>query len=44
MPRGRIFDRNGKVLVDNASKMAITYTRGQKQHNRKCDTAKSYQS
>ena len=23
-------DRNGKVLVDNASKMAITYTRGRK--------------
>ncbi|EHS31638.1 penicillin-binding protein dimerization domain protein [Staphylococcus aureus subsp. aureus IS-111] len=30
VPRGRILDRNGKVLVDNASKMAITYTRGRK--------------
>lgn len=30
VPRGRILDRNGKVLVDNASKKAITYTRGRK--------------
>ncbi len=30
VPRGRILDRNGKVLVDNASKMAITYTQGSK--------------
>lgn len=30
VPRGRILDRNGKVLVDNASKKAITYTRGKK--------------
>lgn len=30
VPRGRILDRNGKVIVDNASKMAITYTRGKK--------------
>lgn len=28
VPRGRILDRNGKVVVDNASKKAITYTRG----------------
>ena len=27
-PRGRILDRNGNVIVDNASKKAITYTRG----------------
>ena len=27
VPRGRILDRNGKVLVDNASNMAFTYTR-----------------
>ncbi|MGW9856087.1 penicillin-binding protein 3 [Staphylococcus hominis] len=30
VPRGRILDRNGKVLVDNASKLAITYTRSRK--------------
>lgn len=30
VPRGRILDRNGKILVDNASKKAITYTRGKK--------------
>ncbi|MCJ1656269.1 penicillin-binding protein 2 [Staphylococcus sp. NRL 16/872] len=30
VPRGRILDRNGKVLVDNASKLAITYTRSKK--------------
>ncbi|MDT3959445.1 penicillin-binding protein 2 [Staphylococcus kloosii] len=30
VPRGRILDRNGKVIVDNASKMSITYTRGKK--------------
>ncbi|MDU1729362.1 MAG: penicillin-binding protein 2, partial [Staphylococcus epidermidis] len=30
VPRGRILDRNGKVLVDNASKMSITYTRNRK--------------
>ncbi|MGV3128494.1 peptidoglycan D,D-transpeptidase FtsI family protein [Staphylococcus simulans] len=28
VPRGRILDRNGKILVDNASKKSITYTRG----------------
>ena len=27
-PRGRILDRNGNIIVDNASKKAITYTRG----------------
>ena len=27
VPRGRIFDRNGKVLVDNKPKNAITYTK-----------------
>ncbi|EKU49888.1 peptidoglycan D,D-transpeptidase FtsI family protein [Staphylococcus massiliensis] len=27
VPRGRILDRNGNVLVDNASKKSITYTR-----------------
>src|SRR5699024_4354968 len=27
VPRGRIYDRNRKVLVDNKSKKAITYTR-----------------
>lgn len=26
-PRGRIFDRNGKVLIDNEAKNAITYTK-----------------
>lgn len=30
VPRGRILDRNGKILVDNASKLAITYTRSRK--------------
>ena len=30
VPRGRILDRNGKVLVDNASKKAITYARRRK--------------
>ena len=30
VPRGRILDRNGKILVDNASKLAITYTRSKK--------------
>ncbi|MGY3480830.1 MULTISPECIES: peptidoglycan D,D-transpeptidase FtsI family protein [Staphylococcus] len=30
VPRGRILDRNGKVLVDNASKKAITFSRGRK--------------
>ncbi|WP_432724519.1 peptidoglycan D,D-transpeptidase FtsI family protein [Staphylococcus equorum] len=30
VPRGRILDRNGKILVDNASKKAITYARGRK--------------
>ena len=40
VPRGRILDRNGKVLVDNASKMAITYTRGRKTSQREMlDTA-----
>lgn len=28
VPRGRMYDRNGKLLVDNVSKKAITYTRG----------------
>ncbi|MBT2829447.1 penicillin-binding protein 2 [Staphylococcus coagulans] len=28
VPRGRILDRNGNVIVDNASKKSITYTRG----------------
>lgn len=27
VPRGRIYDRNGKLLVDNTSKKSITYTR-----------------
>lgn len=27
VPRGRIFDRNGKILVDNKPKNAITYTK-----------------
>ena len=27
VPRGRILDRNGKVLVDNAAKLTKTYTR-----------------
>ncbi len=45
VPRGRILDRNGKVLVDNASKMAITYTRGRKTTQWKCwIRLKSYQS
>ncbi|UXR72954.1 penicillin-binding protein 2 [Staphylococcus sp. IVB6238] len=30
VPRGRILDRNGHIIVDNASKKAITYTRGKK--------------
>lgn len=41
VPRGRILDRNGKILVDNASKMAITYTRGRKtSQSDMLDTAK----
>lgn len=41
VPRGRILDRNGKVLVDNASKMAITYTRNRKTTQQEMlDTAK----
>ncbi|TDM04739.1 peptidoglycan D,D-transpeptidase FtsI family protein [Macrococcus carouselicus] len=28
VPRGRIYDRNGKLLVDNTAKKAITYSRG----------------
>ena len=41
VPRGRILDRNGKVLVDNASKMAITYTRSKKTSQQEMlDTAK----
>lgn len=27
VPRGRIFDRNGKIMVDNEAKYAISYTR-----------------
>ena len=43
VPRGRIVDRNGKVLVDNASKMAITYTRGRKTSQKRCSKPlKSY--
>ena len=43
VPRGRILDRNGKVLVDNASKMAITYTRNRKTTQQEMlDTAKNY--
>lgn len=45
VPRGRIVDRNGKVLVDNASKMAITYTRGRKTSQKKMlETAKKLSS
>lgn len=45
VPRGRIVDRNGKVLVDNASKMAITYTRGRKTSQKEMlDTAKKLSS
>ncbi len=41
VPRGRILDRNGKVLVDNASKLAITYTRSRKTSQQDMlDTAK----
>ena len=41
VPRGRILDRNGKVLVDNASKMSITYTRNRKTTQQEMlDTAK----
>lgn len=36
VPRGRILDRNGKILVDNASKLAITYTRSRKPVNKIC--------
>ncbi|MEJ7423656.1 penicillin-binding protein 2 [Staphylococcus warneri] len=45
VPRGRIADRNGKVLVDNASKMAITYTRGRKTSQKEMlETAKKLSS
>lgn len=45
VPRGRIVDRNGKVLVDNASKMAITYTRGRKTSQKEMlETAKKLSS
>ncbi|GEP78518.1 peptidoglycan D,D-transpeptidase FtsI family protein [Staphylococcus carnosus] len=41
VPRGRILDRNGKILVDNASKKSITYTRGRKTSQTEIlDTAK----
>ena len=41
VPRGRILDRNGKVLVDNASKLTITYTRSRKTSQKDMlDTAK----
>ena len=36
VPRGRILDRNGKVLVDNASKLTITYTRSRKTSQKIC--------
>ena len=36
VPRGRILDRNGKVLVDNASKMSIHTLETVKHHKRKC--------
>lgn len=45
VPRGRIVDRNGNVLVDNASKMAITYTRGRKTSQKEMlETAKKLSS
>lgn len=45
VPRGRIVDRNGKVLVDNASKMDITYTRGRKTSQKEMlETAKKLSS
>lgn len=45
VPRGRIVDSNGKVLVDNASKMAITYTRGRKTSQKEMlETAKKLSS
>lgn len=30
VPRGRILDRNGNIIVDNTSKKSITYTRSRK--------------
>lgn len=45
VPRGRILDRNGKVLVDNASKLTITYTRSRKTNQKDMlDTAKKLSS
>lgn len=45
VPRGRILDRNGKVLVDNASKLTITYTRSSKTSQKDMlDTAKKLSS
>ncbi|MEI5905834.1 penicillin-binding protein 2 [Bacillus spongiae] len=29
VPRGKMFDRNGKLLVDNSSRLAITFTKSQ---------------
>lgn len=41
VPRGRIYDRNGKLLVDNVSKKSITYTRGRMTTTKEMlDTAK----
>lgn len=41
VPRGRILDRNGNVIVDNASKKSITYTRGKNTNQDEImDTAK----
>nr|WP_232796305.1 penicillin-binding protein 2 [Staphylococcus canis] len=41
VPRGRILDRNGNVIVDNASKKSITYTRGRKTNQQEIlETAK----
>lgn len=33
VPRGKIYDRNGKIIVDNKPLYAITYTRTQKTSN-----------
>ncbi len=43
LPRGKCLTRNGKVLVDNASKMAITYTHKNNTIGN-VESIKSYQS
>lgn len=42
VPRGRILDRNGKVLVDNASKWQLHILKSKTTQQEMLDTAKNY--